>query len=170
MVRTTSMVARPGASMPAPLAMPPTVQPAPLGDRGLVHGVGGLDGDGGLLAAVRGQFGGGLLDAGQQPVHRQAACRSGRWRRPRSRRRCARRAPRRPSRRWRGCPGSPRGPVQALAPPELRTTALTAPPPEDLLRPQHGRGLDAVGGEDARGGAARAVVDDEGQVRVCRSP
>lgn len=27
-VRTTSMVARPGASMPAPLAMPPTVQPS----------------------------------------------------------------------------------------------------------------------------------------------
>src|SRR5690606_16332335 len=37
---------------------------------------------------------------------------------------------------------------------------------EDLLRPQHGRGLDAVAGEDAGGGAGRPVVDDEGDVAV----
>src|SRR5690606_10934373 len=37
---------------------------------------------------------------------------------------------------------------------------------EDLLGPQDGRRLDAVGGEDAGGGAAGTVVDHEGQVRV----
>ena len=55
-----------------------------------------------------------------------AARRSGRWSRPR------RRPPRRPAPppatpRWRGCPGSPRGPVHAFAPPELSTTASTRP-------------------------------------------
>ena len=42
-VRTTSIVASPGASMPAPLAMPPTTKPAPLTAHGLGDRVGGHD-------------------------------------------------------------------------------------------------------------------------------
>ena len=76
----------------------------------------------------------------------------------------AARVPRRPSRPWRGWSGSPPGPVHALAPPELRTTARSAPAGEHLLRPQHRRGLDLVAGEHAGGGAAGAVVDDEREV------
>src|SRR5690606_31960605 len=41
------------------------------GNGGLVDGVGGLDRDGGLLAAVRTQPHDRLVDAGQQPVHGQ---------------------------------------------------------------------------------------------------
>ena len=54
-VRTTSIVARLGASMPAPLAMPPTVQPSPCGHRRLGHRVGGHDRPGGVGAAVGAQ-------------------------------------------------------------------------------------------------------------------
>ncbi len=36
---------------------------------------------------------------------------------------------------------------------------------EDLLGPEHGGGLDPVGGEDAGRGERGAVVDDQGEVR-----
>ena len=52
-VRTTSMVARPGASMPAPLAIPPTTQPVTVDDHLLGHGVGGHDRGGGVVAPGR---------------------------------------------------------------------------------------------------------------------
>ena len=41
---------------------------------------------------------------------------------------------------------------------------------EHLLGPQHGRGLDLVGGEHAGGGARRAVVDDEREVEPAAGP
>ena len=125
-VRTTSIVARAGASMPAPLAMPETDQPCPPCDRDLVHGVGRLDRDGRVLVPVR--------------------------RRGRRRRRRPRRAilsigsssPMRPVEQTTTSPAEtprtsatcsavrcvsrkPWVPVQALAPPELRTTASTRP-------------------------------------------
>ena len=54
-VRTTSIVARLGASMPAPLAMPPTVQPVALLHGGLRHAVGGHDRPGRVRSAVLAQ-------------------------------------------------------------------------------------------------------------------
>jgi len=45
----------------------------------------------------------------------------------------------------------PSGPVQALAPPELSTTARTGHP-QDLAGPGHRSGLHPVGGEDGGGG------------------
>ena len=62
---------------------------------------------------------------------------------------------------WKPC-----GPVQAFAPPELSTTARTMPASQHLLAPQHRRGLDPVGGEDAGGGGVGAVVDDQGDVEA----
>ena len=77
-------------------------------------------------AAVVGERGGARrLRAAAGPsaaVRRSARSSRRRPRRPRCR------AGRRGARRSRGCPGSPAGPVQALAPPELRTTARTRPP------------------------------------------
>ena len=121
-VRTTSIVASPGASMPAPLAMPPTVKPSPSTTRVLAHGVGGHDRLGRVGAAVGGQRGRRRRRRRRAAGPSAAARRSGRSSRPRPRPR-RRRAPRRRARRWRGCPAKPAGPVQALAPPELRTTA-----------------------------------------------
>ena len=40
---------------------------------------------------------------------------------------------------------------------------------DDLLAPQHRVGLAAVGGEHRRGGERRAVVDDEREVLACRT-
>ena len=51
-VTTTSMVASDGASMPAPLAMPPTVKPSPVAVASLGHRVGGHDGLGRFGSAV----------------------------------------------------------------------------------------------------------------------
>lgn len=67
-VRTTSMVARPGASMPAPLAIPPTVQPSPPATAVLCT-VSVVLMAMAALAAVFAERGGGLLDAGEQLVH-----------------------------------------------------------------------------------------------------
>ena len=57
----------------------------------------------------------------------------------------------------------PAGPVQALAPPELRTTARAAVG-DGLLAPQHRARPAPVAGEDGGGRVARAVVDDEREV------
>ena len=64
-VMTTSMVASCGASMPAPLAIPPMLQPAPSTMHLLAHRVGGHDRLGGVLPAVGGQGGVRGVDAGQ---------------------------------------------------------------------------------------------------------
>ena len=123
-VRTTSIVARPGASMPAPLAMPPTVQPSPVDRRRLGDGVGGAGSPRRPRPPPsRGQRGGGVRRRpGSSAVHRQPhADQAGGADGDARRRRCP--ARRRRARRWRGCRRSRRGPVQALAPPELRTTA-----------------------------------------------
>ena len=70
-VSTTSMVASPGASMPAPLAIPPTVNPPTVTCGGLGHRVGGHDRGGGIQSAARGGRAGGAVDTGKQLVHRQ---------------------------------------------------------------------------------------------------
>ena len=54
-VMTHSIVASPGASMPAPLAMPPTTQPFARHGRLLGDRVGGEDRVGSVVAAVRGK-------------------------------------------------------------------------------------------------------------------
>ncbi len=85
-VSTQSMVARPGASMPAPLAMPPTVQPSPATTAVFGTGVGGHDRLGGAPSPPsRASAAAGLLDAGQQLRPSAAARRSGRSSRPRRR-------------------------------------------------------------------------------------
>ena len=154
-VRTTSMVARPGASMPAPLAMPPTVQPSRLDDGRLVHGVGGLDGDGGLLAAVRGELrrrpssmpGSSLSIGSRRPISpvEATAISPALWPRTSAAFSAVAWVSWKPERARTGVGATgvedDGGDLAAL---------------EDLLGPEDGRGLDAVGGEDARGGAARA--------------
>ena len=59
----------------------------------------------------------------------------------------------------------PAGPVQALAPPELRTTASTRPSAHAPAAVQStGAALTRLRGEDAGGGLRRPVVDDERDV------
>ena len=164
-VSTHSMVARPGASIPAPLAIPPTrvaVDP-PEGDLG--HGVGGPDRVGGGQAAAPGGGGHRGVHAGQQLVHRQPlADQAGR----------ADRDLPAPNLRWPAARCSavawvswkPSGPVQALAPPELSTTARTRPPLTTCRAPGHRGGLHPVGGEHGGGGPGRPVVEDHGHVRL----
>ena len=107
-------------------------------------------------AAVAGQPAGRRADAGQQLVHRQPLTDQ-----PGRAHRDLAGADRTASRRvstaavcsavaW--VSWKPSGPVQALAPPELSTTARTAPSRTTCRRPEHRRGLDPVGGEDARRG------------------
>ena len=143
-VITHSIVASPGASMPAPLAMPPTVQPSrpvrrPAWRRCRWCGSPRPRRRRRRRPARRPR----ASTPASRPVHRQplADQPGGADRdlagadaaaRPRRARRCG------------GCRRSPSGPVQALAPPELRTTARSRPSASDLLRPQHRRGLDPV--------------------------
>ncbi len=134
-----------------------------------MDGVGGLDGDGGLLAAVLGEFGRGLLDAGEELVHGQqdadeagggdgdltgadllAPC----------------------GQDFGGLLGGGVGVLEALGTGAgvgaagVEDDGGQFAVGEDLLGPDDGGGLDAVGGEDSRGGAAGPGVDHEGQVRV----
>ena len=66
------------------------------------------------------------------------------------RRRCRRAALGRRSSAVRCVSAKPSGPVQALAPPEFKITARSAPVGQHLLRPHHRGGLDPVAGEDRR--------------------
>ena len=121
-VSTTSMVARPGASMPAPLAIPPTVQPSPLLHGRLRHGVGGHDRLGGVRPAVLAQSRAAARRRRQQLVHRQPhADQPGRADRDVARADAPSRAAACSAVAW--VSAKPSGPVQALAPPELSTTA-----------------------------------------------
>ena len=115
-----------------------------------------------------GELGGGASDARQQLVHRQPlADQAGGADRDLAGR--VRRAPRRPSRRWRGCPGSPAGPVQALAPPELRTTARTRPPLRTCSDQSTGAAFTRLEVKTPAAARRGPVVDDEGQVAGRRS-
>ena len=124
-VSTTSIVARPGASIPAPLAMPPTMKPAPrtVTVFGTVSVV--------MIASA----------AAAPPSGPRAAAAA---RTPASRRSIGSRSPISPVEHTATSPapqpsrsatssavewvsGNPAGPVQALAPPELRSTAARAP-------------------------------------------
>ena len=60
----------------------------------------------------------------------------------------------------------PPGPVQALAPPELRITARSCAGGQHLLGPQHRRGLDLVAGEHAGGRVVGSFVEDQREVAV----
>ena len=100
-----------------------------LGDR-----VGGHDGPRRVVGARHGEQRYGGVDAGQQPVHRQPlADQPGRADRDVDRPR--RRAPSATYSAVAWVSWKPAGPVQALAPPELRTTASTRPSAHHLLRP-----------------------------------
>ena len=103
------------------------------------------------------------VDAGEQLVHRQPLADQagradrdvGRAEQPSSSATCSAVA-------W--VSGKPAGPVQALAPPELSTTASTRPSVTTCAAPDDRRGLDPVAGEDGGGGVRRPVVDDERDV------
>ena len=170
-VMTLSMVASDGASMPAPLAMPPTVQLSSVVQRNLFgHGVGGHDGAGGLLAA--GQPAGHLMH--DLAARRPAPCPSAAGRRST---RSSRRRPR--SRRFR-CPSPQRGGdglgggvgvleaagsgagVRAAGVQDHRAQPSGG---QHLLRPQHRRGLDLVAGEHACGAVVGALVEHQRQVQ-----
>ena len=126
-VSTTSMVASPGASMPAPLAIPPTVQPSLVTTLVLctvsvvlIAMAAFSPPCGESSAAARSMPGRSLSIGSRMPMSPVEATATS------------------PAL----CPSStsatfsavawvswkPLGPVQALAPPELRTTALTSPP------------------------------------------
>ena len=120
------MVASPGASMPAPLAMPPTMKPAPTATAclGTVSVV--MIARAASSPPADGEQRHGGVDAGQQRGPSAAARRSGRSSRPRRRRR-RRPAPSPTYSAVAWVSWKPAGPVQALAPPELSTTASTRP-------------------------------------------
>ena len=61
---------------------------------------------------------------------------------------------------WKPC-----GPVQALAPPALSTTARTMPARRTCWLHSTGAALTRLRGEDAGRGRVRPVVDDQGDVR-----
>ena len=63
-------------------------------------------------------------------------------------------------------PGIRPRPVHALAPPELRITARSAPGGQHLLRPQHRRSLDLVAGEHAGRGVLGSLVEHQCQIRL----
>ncbi len=124
-VRTTSMVARPGASMPAPLAMPPTVQPSLVTTDVLwtvsvvLMAMAAFSPPCSESCAAAVSTPGSSLSIGSsrpmRPVEQTATSTA-----PRPRTSATFSAVACAS--WK-----PLGPVQALAPPELRTTADTWP-------------------------------------------
>ena len=141
-VRTTSIVARPGASMPAPLAIPPTAKPSAVSTACLatVSVV--------MIASPR----------RRRPRRDRAACAAVT---PGSSRSIGRRSPISPveqtatspapqPRRSATCSAvawvswKPSGPVQALAPPELRTTACTSPSPSTCCDHRTGAALNRL--------------------------
>ena len=114
------MVASPGASMPAPFAIPPTIQSGPGTTAVLVYRVRRLDRDGRLHAPLGRQSLGGSVNSRRDLVHRgRDADESGGkiaiWSGPTPTARAVCSAITRVS-------SAPAGPVHALAPPELRTT------------------------------------------------
>ncbi len=126
-VTTASIVARAGASIAAPFAIPPTLQPSPratdvLATVSVVR----------IASAAAGPPSASSAGDGQRPRRAAAgpsaaARRSGRSSRPRrGQRRC--RAPAATASAVRWVSANPSGPVQAFAPPELSTTASTRPP------------------------------------------
>ena len=158
------MVARLGASMPAPLAMPPTDQPAGaaatavLATESVVMIASAASGPPSAASAGRG-----LLDAGQQLVHRQPlADQAGRADRdvggaesPAGAATCSAVA-------W--VSAKPAGAGAGVGPAGVEHDRPHDAAGEHLLGPQHRRGLDPVGGEHPGGGVPRPVVDDQGHV------
>src|SRR5690606_39229687 len=136
-----------------------------LPERDLGDGVGGADRVGGGEAAVPArQLVGGLGDAGQQQVHREPhADEAGGAHRD-----LARRVVQQLGDLLGGGVGvlEAGGAGAGVGAAGVQHDGADPAALEDLLRPQHGRGLDAVAGEDAGGGAGRPVVDDEGDVAV----
>ncbi len=120
---TTSIVASAGASIPAPLAMPPTLQPAPVATASLL-----------TVSVVM------IADAAAGPPSTESAATAAPM--PASMRSMGSSSPMRPVEHTATSPAAtptaratssavrcvswkPRAPVQAFAPPELRTTAST---------------------------------------------
>jgi hypothetical protein len=129
-VRTTSIVARPGASMPAPFAIPPTDQPlrstcVVLGRVSVVMMASAATGPPSRLSAfTAASTPARSLSIGSRspirPVEHTATSAGPTMRRPRLNRAAVNSAVAWVS--WNPC-----GPVHALAPPELSTTARTMP-------------------------------------------
>ena len=170
-VSTTSMVASAGASMAAPLAMPPIwyTMPAMVQVFGTVSVVliasaaasPPCPADAWAVAAVTPAS---SRSSGSRspisPVEQTAISPAPT---PSSPARCS-------AVRW--VSWKPAGPVHAFAPPEFSATARTHAAGQDLLAPQHRRGLHPVGGEDARRGCRRPVVDHDGDIGIagCLDP
>ncbi len=162
---TQSIVARPGASMPAPLIMPPTVTPASLTATACLA----------TVSVVR------IASAAAAPpsapsavdgaYRRRAAAgpsagtrRSGRCSRPRPRRHRTPGSSATCSAVW--CVSAkPRGPVHAFAPPELRMTARKRPPVSTCRDHSTGAACTRLRGEDARRREVGPVVDHQRHIR-----
>ena len=156
------MVASWGASMPAPLAMPPIDQPPPVDDRLLADRVGGHD----RLGRVLPPSSRGAAYAASTPASSAAAVVG----EPDQAGRADDDVDRADAEVAGDLLGDRVGGLEALG----AGVAVGAAGVEDdgaddavlddLLAPEDRVGLAAVGGEDGRGGVGRAVVDDEGEV------
>ena len=162
-VRTTSIVASAGASMPAPLAMPPTTNPSPCATA--CFGTVSVVMIASAATAPPSPESGGVRGAHavEQLLRRAAAGRSARWSRPRRRRR----------------PGADQVGDQlggavggreavragvAVGAAGVEHDGARAAVGRGLLAPQHGVRLAPVGRVDGRGDVARAGADDERDV------
>ncbi len=161
------MVARPGASMPAPLAIPPIRQPSPvttvvLGRVSVVMMAWAAAGPPSRASAFAA-----AVDAAQQLVHRQPLADqaggadrhvAGGQQQP---------GDRGGTHHGSGVLGGGVGVLEpgragtGVGPTGVEDDRLDHAGLEHLLAPQHRRGLDPVAGEDGGGGGVRPVVDDQ---------
>ena len=168
-VITTSIVARPGASIAAPLAIPPTDQPSRTATASLATVSVVMIASAAAVPPSAARFStrvgiaAVILSIGSRtpirpveqtatsiaPTSWPAACRA-----PAT---CSA---------VRCVSAKPSGPVQALAPPEFKITARRRVVDQHLPRPHHRRGLDPVAGEHPGGRLVRSVVEHQGQIRL----
>ena len=167
MVSTQSIVARPGASIPAPFAIPPTVQPSACVTTACLA----------TVSVVR------IASAASAPPSAVSAGDAAST--PASSRSIGSRSPIRPVEQTAtspapmpqavgdalggqvgvGEPGRPGAGVRAAG---VQHDGAQPAVGDDLARPQHGRRLDPVRREHRGGDVGRTVVDDEGEVEPAR--
>ena len=168
MVTTASIVARRGWIIPAPFAIPPTVKPPRETTASFGVGVGGQDRLGRVGAAVRRELD---LARARRAASASAASRRSRRSRGRAPAPARARAARAASAAVASASSSPCSPGGGVRDARVDHDRLRLGLGEVRLRDEHGRSLDAVGGEHpgADGGNRRAD-DARGRASPCRIP